>query len=449
MADVRPFKAVRPNVAVASLVAALPYDVYSRDEAKEAVKGNALSFLNIDRPETMFPDDQDMYADPVYEAARERYMKEKAEGIYMTEQKSCYYIYELNMNERSQTGIVALSSVDDYLNNICKKHENTTEKKERDRVHHIDTLSAQTGPIFLAYHADKEIDKIVAEQKSSHKPLYDFVSEDGIGHRVWVIDDERAIQTLLDLFKRLECTYIADGHHRASSAVKVALKRRKEALALGMEDSKAEYNFFLSVLFPDKELKILDYNRVVKDLNGLKAEEFLKKLKETFDIEETGSIEFKEGEDSGYDEAVLEKLLRPCQKYEIGMYLNKKTYKLKLKEYIATNRSLDPVKCLDVSVLQDEVLAKLLGINDPRTDSRIIFVGGIRGISELVKDAETYTKESEDKGVLDEKGPAVSFVLHPTSISELFKVADSNLLMPPKSTWFEPKLRSGLFIHEF
>lgn len=444
MADIRPFKAVRPGIDVAAKVAALPYDVYSRSEAKEAVKDKPLSFLNIDRPETMFPDDQDMYADKVYEAARDRYLRQKAEGVYVTEEKPCYYIYELTMAGRSQTGIAALSSVDDYLHNICKKHENTTEVKEQDRIHHIYTMSAQTGPIFLAYHANQAIDSLVDEWKERHQPLYDFISDDGIGHRVWVIDDDEVLGILHGLFGKLECTYIADGHHRAASAVKVALKKREEALAKGLKDPEAEYNFFLSVLFPDKELKILDYNRVVLDLNDLSEESFLKELGETFELMETGAIENeKESED------LLEKLLRPCQKYEIGMYLDKKAFKLRLREDKAVFYASDPVKSLDVSILQEEVLSRLLGIKDPRTDSRIKFVGGIRGISELIRDADRYTKEALGNGSLLEKGPAVSFVMYPTSIAELFRVADNNLLMPPKSTWFEPKLRSGIFIHEF
>lgn len=450
MPDIRPFKAVRPNKDVVSLVAALPYDVYSSSEAREAVKERPLSFLNIDRPETMFPVDHDMYADDVYDAARERYLSQKREGVYVTEKKPCYYIYELTMQERSQTGIAALSSVDDYLEGICKKHENTTKAKERDRIHHIDTLSAQTGPILLAYHADKDIDRLVDEEKQTHRPLYDFISEDRVVHRVWMIDDDGAILKLRDLFGKIGCTYIADGHHRAASAVKVALKRRKEALGKGKVDPDAEYNFFLSVLFPDKDLRILDYNRVVKDLNGFKKEDFLKKLEDTFDVEETGSVNLaREEKIAGSNKDQLERLLKPTRKYEIGMYLDKKTYKLRLKEDMKKRFKIDPVKSLDVSVLQEEVLSKLLSIHDPRTDQRIKFVGGIRGISALVKDVDGYTKKSQDKGTFDDRGPAVSFVMYPTSISELFKVADSSLLMPPKSTWFEPKLRSGIFIHEF
>ncbi len=443
MADIRPFEAIRPAAKLAARVAALPYDVYSREEAAEAVKGKEYSFLNIDRPETMFDASHDMYADDVYQAAKDRYEAQKKEGVYVKDEKPCYYIYELTMNGRSQTGIAALSSVDDYLSGVCKKHENTVEAKERDRIHHVDKLSAQTGPIFLAYHADDKIDGLVTGWKSSNEPTYDFISEDGIGHRVWVIDNAIKVQELKGLFAGLECTYIADGHHRAASAVKVALKRREEAKAAGKEDENAEYNFFLSVLFPDKELRIMDYNRVVKDLNGYSVSGFLDKLKEIFETEPV------EAEECTSLKAAADELMRPKEKYEIGMYLDKTCYKLKLKPEFIEKIKNDPVKSLDVSVLQEEVLSKLLSIDDPRTNSRIKFVGGIRGLGELVKDADALTKETEKNGELEKNGPAVAFAMYPTSIAELFKVADAGLLMPPKSTWFEPKLRSGLFIHEF
>lgn len=443
MADIRPFVAIRPAEGLADRVAALPYDVYSREEAAEAVKERPYSFLNIDRPETMFDASHDMYAEDVYEAARTRYESQKKEGVYIRDEKPCYYIYELTMDGRSQTGIAALSSVDDYLNDVCKKHENTVEAKERDRIHHVDTLSAQTGPIFLAYHADEDIDKLVAFWESSHTPTYDFISEDGIGHRVWVIDDAAKVQELKNLFGGLKCTYIADGHHRAASAVKVALRRREAAKAAGKEDKNAEYNYFLSVLFPDKELRIMDYNRVVKDLNGYSVSGFLEKLGEIFDIEPAAAP------NGAFLKDAASELMRPKEKYEIGMYLNKACYKLKLKPEFIEKIKSDPVKSLDVSVLQEEVLSKLLAIDDPRTNSRIKFVGGIRGLGELVKDADALTEEAVKKGELESRGPAVAFAMYPTSIAELFRVADAGLLMPPKSTWFEPKLRSGLFIHEF
>lgn len=450
MADIRPFKAVRPAKAVATEVAALPYDVYSREEAAEAVKGHPLSFLNIDRPETMFAPDHDMYADDVYDAARSRYDQQKAEGVYISDTRECYYIYEQTMDGRVQTGIAALSSVDDYLGNVCKKHENTVEKKEQDRIHHVDTMSAQTGPIFLSYHARREINDITAAWKETHEPEYDIVSSDGIHHRVWVVDDESVVAQLLAEFKKLDCTYIADGHHRAASAVKVALRRREAAGA--DYDKDADYNYFLSVLFPDEELKILDYNRVVKDLNGMSKDDFLEALEKVFDVELTSLLccaDSTEAAESGSCVKMpAEEVLRPHKKYDIGMYLDGRSYMLTVKKEYIDKIADDPIRSLDVSVLQDEVLSKLLNIQDPRTDSRIKFVGGIRGVGELVKDADAFTEEGKKAGRA-ELGPAVAFAMYPTAISELFRVADAGLLMPPKSTWFEPKLRSGFFIHEF
>ena len=448
MADIRPFAAVRPAKDKASEVAALPYDVYSREEAAEAVKGHPLSFLNIDRPETMFPPEHDMYADDVYEAARKRYEEQKAEGIYIRDNKPCYYIYEQTMDGRVQTGIAALSSVDDYLASICKKHENTVEKKEQDRIHHVDTMSAQTGPIFLSYHARPIIDEITKSWKQTHDTEYAFTSDDGIIHKVWVIDDGDTIDRLHTEFKALDCTYIADGHHRAASAVKVALRRREAASR--DYDRDAEFNYFLSVLFPDAELKIMDYNRVVRDLNGYTPDSFLEALEAVFEVELTSLLCSADTTDGTVSTGVKAgaKILRPQEKYDIGMYLNGRSYMLRVREeYIARIKD-DPVRSLDVSVLQEEVLDKLLGIKDPRTDSRIKFVGGIRGVGELVRDAESFTKEGIQEG-REEKGPAVAFAMYPTDIGELFKVADAGLLMPPKSTWFEPKLRSGFFIHEF
>ena len=436
MADIRPFRAVRPEKSIVGDVAALPYDVYSREEAAEAVKGRPLSFLNIDRPETMFPPDQDMYADEVYAAAGDRYQRQKAEGIYLQDEKPCFYIYEETMDGRVQTGIAALSSVDDYLNGICKKHENTVAKKEQDRIRHVDALSAQTGPIFLSYHARPAIDEAVNSWKEAHEAENDFQGENGVRHRVWAVTDDTVISLLQKEFAALDSTYIADGHHRAASAVKVALMRR-EAAGTGY-DRNAEYNYFLSVLFPDEQLKIMDYNRVVKDLNGFTVPAFLEALEENFEIGLT-SLLCRE-ESSG--------ILAPSRKYEIGMYLGGRSYLLRAKPELIGKIAEDPVKSLDVSVLQEEVLSKLLGIEDPRTDSRIRFIGGIRGTGELVREAETFTKAGAESGKAD-RGPAAAFAMYPTSITELFRVADAGLLMPPKSTWFEPKLRSGLVTYKY
>lgn len=409
MAVVKPFICIRPAKEYAAEVAALPYDVYNRKEACAAVKGNPLSFLNIDREETQFSDDVDTYADCVYEKARELLDSQIADGIYVTDAGDHYYLYELTMDGRSQTGIVACCSIDDYVNGVIKKHENTREEKELDRIRHVDTVNAQTGPIFLAYRQNTALKEIVAEEKT--KPaLYDFVSDDGIRHRVWRIDGADRTDAIEAAFAAIPSTYIADGHHRAASAVKVGLKRRTEHPGYTGEEP---FNYFLSVLFPDEELMILPYNRVVRDLNGMSTEQFFEKLKEKFELEE-----------------IRKEPYAPVQKGTFGMYLDGTWYALKI---LPQYRSADPVKGLDVSILQDHLLAPVLGIGDPRTDKRIDFIGGIRGLKELKR------RVGEDM--------EVAFSMYPTSIEELLSVADAGLLMPPKSTWFEPKLRSGLFIH--
>ena len=409
MAEVRPFCAVRPAGELAAQVAALPYDVYNRKEASLAVRENPLSFLNIDRAETQFPDEVDAYEECVYEKARELFEARMADGTFLQDDVPCYYIYRLTMDGRSQTGIVALSSVDDYLNQVVKKHENTREDKEIDRIRHVDTVNAHTGPIFLAYRKQEEIDRIV-RQVGTGTPLYDFVSEDGVGHTVWKIAAPGLVSRIRKAFGTVPATYIADGHHRAASAVKVGLKRRQENPGWTGEEP---FNYFLSVLFPDEQLRILPYNRVVKDLNGLTKEEFLQRISKDFEVREIG-----------------EKAYAPAGKGEFGMYLEGTWYQLTAGEAV---RSQDPVKGLDVSILQDALLGPVLGIGDPRTDKRIDFIGGIRGLKELER------RVNEDM--------AVAFSMYPTSIQELLDVADAGLLMPPKSTWFEPKLRSGLFIH--
>ena len=409
MAVVKPFICIRPAKEHAAEVAALPYDVYNRKEACAAVKGNPLSFLNIDRAETQFSDDVDTYADCVYEKARELLDSQIADGIYVTDAGDHYYLYELTMDGRSQTGIVACCSIDDYVNGVIKKHENTREEKELDRIRHVDTVNAQTGPIFLAYRQNIALKEIVAEEKT--KPaLYDFVSDDGIRHRVWRIDGADRTDAIEAAFAAIPSTYIADGHHRAASAVKVGLKRRTKHPGYTGEEP---FNYFLSVLFPDEELMILPYNRVVRDLNGMSTKQFFEKLKEKFELEEIGKEPYA-----------------PVQKGTFGMYLDGTWYALKI---LPQYRSTDPVKGLDVSILQDHLLAPVLGIGDPRTDKRIDFIGGIRGLKELER------RVGEDM--------EVAFSMYPTSIEELLSVADAGLLMPPKSTWFEPKLRSGLFIH--
>lgn len=431
MAGIKPFYCMRPAAECASRVAALPYDVYNREEAKSEVEREPLSFLRIDRAETSFPDNVDTYDERVYVRARELMAQMEEEGIFVTEEVPCYYLYELTMDGHTQTGITACSSVDDYLNQIVKKHENTRADKEVDRIRHVDVTDAQTGPIFLAYRASSVIKKLEEEVKKE-AALYDFTTPDGVRHRVFKIARPEWVSAITEEFSRIPYTYIADGHHRAASAVKVALKRREEHPEYTGEE---EFNYFLSVLFPDDELQILSYNRVVKDLNGLGTQEFLAQVQESFEI--TGKIERKAEEaaentvntENARCDAYSGKI--PARKGEICMLLDGAWYTLKARESIMT---ADPVKGLDVSLLQEHLLTPVLGIGDPRTDKRIEFIGGIRGTKELEKRVDTDM--------------AVAFSMYPTSMAELLSVADAGLLMPPKSTWFEPKLRSGLFIHK-
>lgn len=409
MAQIRPFFCIRPCREKAARIAALPYDVYSRAEAKQVTAQNPDSFLNIDRPETQFADDADMYDDKVYQKAREMLWKQVEDKTFLKEEKRCYYIYELTMDKRTQTGIVACASIDDYENQVIKKHENTRQEKEADRIRHVDTCNAQTGPIFLAYRADQGIRTVVQEAKKQ-EPLYDFVAEDGVRHRVFRIFADEQIREIQQAFAKMESIYIADGHHRAASAVKVGQMRKKAHPGCTGEE---EFCFFLSVLFPDDELMIMDYNRVVKDLGGLSPAQFLDKAGSIFDLKKVSGNE-----------------RRPKKKGDFSMYLDGSWYMCSVR---AEDLSADPVKILDVSLLQDLLLEPVLGIHDPKTDQRIDFIGGIRGLDELERRVETDC--------------AVAFAMYPTDISELFAVADAGLLMPPKSTWFEPKLRSGLFIH--
>lgn len=409
MAEIRPFAAYRPAKGLESRIAALPYDVYNRREACEAVRKNPDSFLAIDRAETGFDDSVDTYAPEVYERAAELLRQRIAEGSFRQDETPCYYLYEQVMNGRSQTGIVACAAIDDYLDNTIKKHENTRADKEQDRIRHVDVCNMQTGPIFLTYRKNEVLEGIIKEVRERPAEC-DFVSEDGITHRVWVIEDEESIEVIYHEFARVPAIYIADGHHRCASAVKVGLKRREEHPEYTGEE---EFNFFLAVLFQAQELRIMDYNRVVKDLNGLDAESFLRQVSENFLVTRLGK--------------------EPCapkEKGTFGMYLEDCWYQLKAKEEI---RSADAVKGLDVSLLQDYLLGPVLGIQDPKTDQRIDFVGGIRGLEELERRVHTDM--------------TVAFSMYPTSIEELADVADAGKLMPPKSTWFEPKLRSGLFLH--
>ena len=429
MASIKPFRSVRPRGDVASRVAALPYDVYNRAEAKVEVEREPLSFLAIDRAETSLPDEVDTYDPQVYQHAKELYQARLDEGTFIRDEDKAYYVYELIMDGRSQIGLVAVASIDDYVSGVIKKHENTREDKEIDRITHVDTLGAQTGPIFLAYRDDAIIDSVMAKSMKQ-TPLYDFTAPDGVTHRVWKIDDSTDVEKIEETFEGIDAIYIADGHHRAASAVKVGLRRREAAAAdqdkikMGdvetmeanevSEDGIVESDYFLSVLFPEDQLKIMDYNRTVKDLNGLSTETFFQKVRENFNVEASGEQ------------------VRPDKKGTFGMYIGGQWYKISAKEELYKGK--DAVGALDVSILQDYLLGPILGIGDPRTDKRIDFIGGIRGLDELERRADSDMK--------------ISFSMYPTSIGELFDVADAGLLMPPKSTWFEPKLRSGLFIHE-
>ena len=412
MATIRPFRAVRPASELVSQIAALPYDVYSSSEARKIVEENPMSFLKIDRAETQLPEGTDMYAAKVYEKAADTLKEMEAEAKFVQDREACYYIYALTMGSRTQRGTVCCVSIDDYLNGIVKKHENTREDKELDRIRHVDTCSAHTGPIFLAYRMNKTLQDII-EEIMTQETLYNFVSDDGIRHQIWKIKEPENIQRITDIFEKTDSLYIADGHHRAASAVKAGLIRRE---ANPHYTGEEEFNYFLSVLFDEEELCIYDYNRIVYGLSEKLVKELPAALEKDFIVEAKGNH-----------------LYHPVKKGEFGMYLDGIWYKLTAKEDTCHE---DAIAGLDVSILQDKVLAPLLGIQDPKTDSNIEFVGGIYGLKVLQKK-------------VDEKGNAVAFSMYPTSMKELLRAADEGRLMPPKSTWFEPKLRSGLFIHKF
>lgn len=413
MATIRPFMAIRPAANYAKDVAALPYDVMNSEEAREMVKDKPWSFLHVDKAEVDLPVGTDIYSPEVYAKAKENLDNMVANGVLGQDLLPNLYIYRLTMNGKSQTGLVCCTSVDEYIDGTIKKHELTRADKEADRIRHVDTLNANTGPIFLAYKENPDAKAIIDGWTSSVAPVYDFVSEDGIGHTVWVIDSDTEIGMLVQSFRNVKNFYIADGHHRNASAVKVALKRREAKPDYTGEE---EFNYYLSVLFAADELYVMDYNRVVKDLNGYDAVGFLEEIGKKFIVEPYNG-------DGPY---------RPEEIHTFGLYLEGKWFKLTAKEEIITD---DPVLGLDVSILQKELLEPVLAIGDPRTDKRIDFVGGIRGLKAL--------EERVDSGEMK-----LAFSMFPTSMAELMDVADEGLTMPPKSTWFEPKLRSGLFIHD-
>ena len=411
MATVKPFKAIRPDAKYADKVISLPYDVMNRKEAAEMAAENPYSFLHICRAEIDLPEQEDAYDRSVYEKARDNIAERLENGVFVQEEKPALYIYRQIMDGRAQTGIVGCVAVDEYQNNTIKKHEFTRVEKEIDRINHFDICDANTEPVFLTYRDDKRIRSIMEGYVANHEPEYDITSEDGIQHTLWVVDDPELVQSLTGLFDEIPALYIADGHHRSASACKVGLKRREEHPDYTGDE---EFNFFMAVIFPDNDLKIFDYNRVVKDLNGNSKEEFLAKIQEAgFEVEEKGSdIYYPEG------------------KHIFAMFLDGKWYKLTAKDSIIPDHVTES---LDVAVLQNSLLHPILGIEDPRTDKRIDFVGGIRGLEEL------------EKRVNDDM--EVAFAVYPVDVEDLLRVADNNMVMPPKSTWFEPKLGSGLFLH--
>ena len=407
MAIITAFKALRPKAELASRVASRPYDVLNSAEAREEVKDNAYSFLHITKSEVDLPDNIDTHSQQVYDKAKQNLDAFIRKEILFRETKTCYYIYQLVMNGRSQTGLVCGSSVDDYDNGIIKKHEFTRPEKEKDRINHIKTSGAQTGNVFLAYRNVDAVDHLINNWKNTHQPVYDFTSDDNITHTIWVVNDDTAITSISGLFAtHVPYTYIADGHHRAASAAKVRL-------ALGVNRTDGS-DYFLTTLFPSNQLYIMDYNRVVKDLNSMSPEAFLKIIMLDFDCELVGKTVFQ-----------------PKKLHTFGIYLDGNWYKLTAKPGTFT---IDPIGILDVTILSNNILDKVLGIKDQRTDKRIDFVGGIRGLNEL----EKRVNSGEMK---------VAFSLYPVSIQQLFDIADSGNVMPPKSTWFEPKLRDGLLTH--
>ena len=409
MAVFKSFRAYRPAKQNQSVIPALPYDVMSSEEAREMAKGNSLSFLHVDRAEIDFPIGADKYSDEIYEKARENLLALENTGAMIQDKSPCFYIYRQVMNGRAQVGLVGCASIDDYMNNVIKKHEKTLAKKEKDRIHHVNITDANTGPIFLTYRKNSAINMAISLWMNEKEPVYNFEA-DGVLQTVWVVDDIEIINRLSSLFKDVKYLYIADGHHRCASAVKVGQMRREENPNY---TGNEEFNFFLAVAFPDDELEIMDYNRVVKDLNGMSSDEFLSRVFENFEIK-------KEHEP-----------FHPTERHTFGMYLDKEWYSLKAKKSIIDES--DPVARLDVSILQESLLDPILGIKDPKNDSRIDFIGGIRGLTELEKRAKTDMK--------------LAFSMYPTTTDDLIAIADAGKIMPPKSTWFEPKLLSGLFIH--
>ena len=411
MITFRPFRAIRPCPEVAHAVASRPYDVLDSQEAKEEAAGNSNSFLRVIKPEIDLPDSTDLYSDEVYQKGRETFLEMIAKGTFITDSVPNFYVYRLTMDGRSQTGLVGCCNFEEYYEGKIKKHELTRTAKENDRVRHVETLEANAEPVFFSYRGQKEIDQIVNKVIDSIPPIYDFEADDGIRHELWVSDDASQNEQLSAHFQKLDALYVADGHHRTAAAARVG-QRLKEANP--HHTGQEEYNFFMAVLFPDDQLKIYDYNRVVQNLNGLDEEKFLEKLSHQFDIQKDDFSKIK-----------------PSKIREFAMYLPGQWYRLTPKD---AKRSADPVADLDVTILSDLILEPILNIGDLRKSNRIDFVGGIRGLSELSRRV--------DSGEM-----ATAFALYPVSMDQLLSIADAGEIMPPKTTWFEPKLRSGLFVH--
>lgn len=409
MAVFRGFKAYRPTAAKQALIPALPYDVMSSDEAREMVKNNPISFLHVDRAEIDLPVGTDPYCDEVYLKAKENLENLEESGALIQDENPCFYIYKQRMNGRSQVGIAGCASIDDYINNVIKKHEHTLAKKEADRISHVDACNANTGPIFLTYRKNTQINMLISLWMNEHEPMYKF-SSGGVKQTVWVVDDEKTVEKLASLFEKVPAMYIADGHHRCASAVRVGEKRRN---ANPDYTGDEEFNFFLAVAFPDEELEIMDYNRVVADLNGMSKDEFISRIEKFFAVSKR------------------KHQFRPTKKHTFGMLVGSDWYCLEAKKEIINED--DPVERLDVSILQNNLLDPILNIKNPKTDDRIDFIGGIRGLEELERRTKTDM--------------AAAFAMYPTTVDDLMAIADAGLIMPPKSTWFEPKLLSGLFIH--
>ena len=411
MALILPFKAVRPQPQLASQVAALPYDVMTREEAQTAVAGNAMSFMHVEKSEIDVPEQTQSNDNMIYETAKRNFASMREKGILLQDKSPCFYIYRQQMGGRKQTGIVGVMSASEYDAGKIKKHELTRKDKEEDRINHVSTVNAQTGPVFISYRERQNLSKIV-DKITVGKPEYDFTADDGVGHTAWVIADAKQIEEIKKEFQQVDALYIADGHHRAAAAAAVARKRRSQDKQSG---SANEYESVLAVLFPDTQLRVMDYNRAVKDFNGLSPDQYLEKISSCFTVSKNFTAR------------------SPQNLHDFGMYLGGQWYKITIKKGMY-NES-DPVASLDAAILQEHLLDPVLGIKDPRVDDRIKFIGGIRGMDELEK-------------MVNKDGFAVAFSLYPTTMEQIINVADAGAIMPPKSTWFEPKLRSGMFVHE-